>query len=271
MAIARNRIYWYKITIVTRFLDGAPVHRICLAGPPSIIGIGSGVHHPDQPHRWRMSGWCLHLYAYHADLIMAGRTLPIRPGFASVAPPQVDLDYRFQGRSQHISVHFTAAAGPVRWEVGAMIDLESRRPELERALHEAAGWWAVDPLRARVRLWDILLGLARPVDGGHPLVEQARGLIEQRLQQEIQVEALARELGCSHNHLTGLFRRELRSTVVGWVRRRRAQQAHHLLISTSMPIAAIAREVGIPDPHHFNKVIRRELGAAPRHLRARGY
>jgi AraC family transcriptional regulator len=254
----------------TQILEGVPVHRICLAEPPTIIGIGPGLHHPGLPHVWRMAGWCLHLYGYEADLIMAGQALPIRPGFASVAPPRIELDYRFRGPSQHISVHFSAAAGPARWAVGAMIDLQPRYAEIERALYAASSWQAADPLRARVRLWDILLGLARPAAGGHPLVEAARGLIEQRLAQAIEVQALARELGCSHNHLTGLFRRELGSTVVGWIRRRRAQLAHHLLISTSLPLAAIAREVGIPDPHHFNKVIRRELGAAPRRLRQRG-
>jgi transcriptional regulator GlxA family with amidase domain len=120
-------------------------------------------------------------------------------------------------------------------------------------------------------VWDLLWSLASPLKGGiHPLVERARSLIELRLGQPIVVAALAQELGCSHNHLTRLFRSELRASVAGWIRSRRAQRARHLLLNTSMPIGEIAAEVGIPDPHHFNKVIRRELGRAPREIREGG-
>ncbi len=267
MTIARNGTYWYEFTFMTRFLDQAPVHRICLGEPPTIIGIGSGVHRPGEPHHWRMPGWCLHLYTYRATLFVGGLELPIRPGYASLLPPHADLDYRFERASSHVSVHFHAAAGPALWQAGAMIALEGRAQPLGIALAEASRWHAAEPLRTRARVWDILLELARPVGGGHPLVAQALELIERRLGQAIQVEGLARELGCSHNHLTGLFRRELHASVVGWLRRRRAQRAHHLLLSTRMPIKTIAAEVGIPDPHHFNKVIRREYGAAPRAIR----
>jgi transcriptional regulator GlxA family with amidase domain len=45
------------------------------------------------------------------------------------------------------------------------------------------------------------------------------------------------------------------------------ERARHLLLNSTLPIKVIAREVGIPDPHLFNKIIRRELGKAPREVR----
>ena len=44
-------------------------------------------------------------------------------------------------------------------------------------------------------------------------------------------------------------------------------RAQHLLSQSTLPIKAIAEEVGIPDLQHFNKVVRRKLGGAPRRLR----
>jgi len=36
-----------------------------------------------------------------------------------------------------------------------------------------------------------------------------------------------------------------------------------------LPIKEIAIRVGLPDPQHFNKIVRRQLGASPSELRRR--
>jgi AraC family transcriptional regulator len=78
---------------------------------------------------------------------------------------------------------------------------------------------------------------------------------------------VAAAAGVSHNHLTRLFGSHLGTTVVGYVRRRRLEEAEHLLRNSTMPVARIARMVGIPDLQAFNKACRREFGQAPRALR----
>ena len=45
------------------------------------------------------------------------------------------------------------------------------------------------------------------------------------------------------------------------------ERARYLLEHSTMPIKAIARDVGIPDLHLFNKTVRRELGKSPREVR----
>ncbi len=52
--------------------------------------------------------------------------------------------------------------------------------------------------------------------------------------------------------------------MVGYVRRRRLEEAEHLLRNSTMPVA---RMVGILDLQAFNKACRREFGHPPRALR----
>jgi AraC-like DNA-binding protein len=247
------------------------VLRLCLAEPPRVAWLGVGTHGPGEP-RWRLPKlWCLHCYDYDAELRVDGVLLPIRPGSVGISPAGADLHYRYDAPSTHACAHFIPAPGPADRAIPAMQLMGGRYGAFDLALREAVEWHASEPRRADARLWDMLWSLSTPASGGpHPLVERARRLIELRLGSPIAVAALARELGCSHNHLIRLFVAELRSTPAAWIRHRRAARARNLLTRTSMPIAEIAAEVGIPDPHHFNKVVRRELGASPRALRARG-
>lgn len=81
---------------------------------------------------------------------------------------------------------------------------------------------------------------------------------------------VAEAVGVSHNHLIRLFRAETGGTVVAYIRRRRMEQARHLLRESTLSIPAVAASVGIGDLQAFNKACRRELGASPRTIRAGG-
>jgi transcriptional regulator GlxA family with amidase domain len=78
---------------------------------------------------------------------------------------------------------------------------------------------------------------------------------------------LARELDVSHNHLTRSFRAATGLAPVEFIRERRVNRAEELLRHTTLPIKAIAAQVGLGDFHSFNKVMRRAKGASPRRLR----
>jgi AraC family transcriptional regulator len=248
-----------------------PELLLSLADPPRIHWIGVGTHGPGDP-RWRLPGsWCLHLYDYEATLHLDGQLLAIHPGAAGVSPAGADLHYHYHAPSTHACVHFQPAPGRADRVIPAMQDLGSGYRRADHDLREAVAWHASEPRRAEARVWDLLWGLSRAARAApHPLIERARREIELRLGEDLGVGALARVLGVSHNHLTRLFRSQLGTTPVAWVRHRRASRARHLLTHTSMAIAAVAAEVGIRDPHHFNKLMRRELGASPRELRQRG-
>jgi transcriptional regulator GlxA family with amidase domain len=99
-------------------------------------------------------------------------------------------------------------------------------------------------------------------------VSTAISYIEGNLARSLTVPSLAAVAGVSHNHLTRLFRAETGTTVVAYIRQRRMARARHLLVSSTLSIPAIAASVGIPDLQAFNKTCHRELGGAPRAVRA---
>jgi transcriptional regulator GlxA family with amidase domain len=101
----------------------------------------------------------------------------------------------------------------------------------------------------------------------HPAVERALQIIELRLAEPLCVADLARQVDLSQNHLTRLFRGEVGSTVVGYVRQRRVERARHLLLYSTLPIKAVAAYSGFEDLQHFNKAVRRLLGRSPRNVR----
>ena len=108
-----------------------------------------------------------------------------------------------------------------------------------------------DEQRRDAAFWAALWRLARSARPDHrraglpPAVSTVVRTIEDNLDRPLPVAELAAAAGVSHNHLTRLFGSHLGTTVVGYVRRRRLEEAEHLLRNSTMPVARIARMVGI--------------------------
>lgn len=248
-------------------LDAKP--RIA-ASAPTVHGY-EGKEHVE---RYRLPTlWCLHVYRYEADMYAGEHHLPLRPGVATLVPPDTPLEYHYRGLSPHFYVHFElgetgtqAPLVPLRQELG------ERLTEVEADLRFIAAQLAANPARAEIRLWDLLWRLAdrtNTTSARHPALEKAIGLIELRLGQPIEIAKLAREVGLSHNHLIRLFHEEFEVTIAGYIRRRRTAQARHLLMNTSLPVKAIARQVGVADLRGLNAMMKKETGRAPRGWRER--
>jgi AraC family transcriptional regulator len=245
-----------------------PVWTLPIGGAPRIHNIGVGVHDPSEPGRYRLDDlWCLHFYGWRGAITLAGVTLPIEPGCVGVIPPGLEHQYAYRGRSVHLYVHFRMGGSSEIARAPAMQQLGDRFEPLRQAALEALGWHVLAPLRSEARLWDVLWQVASPAEEGDDLVGRARRIIDIDLAEKLSVDALARRLGCSHNHLTRLFRQELGLTVVAYIRKRRVERAKRLLEYTIIPIKAIAAEVGIHNLQQFNKMVRHELGRPPRTLR----
>jgi len=257
-----------------------------LETPCRVRWMGGSIHGERPVDLYRMLGfWSVHLYTYRGTLRVGEDVAPIRPGYASVQPPNMECEWRFdERRCEHLCAHFTfpdakdtraGVAVPMIQDLGN--EFESFRSDMRHAI----GAFGTQPRRSECRMWDILWRLAErvkldPGSGvrtpalGHPAVIEVVRQIEQRLHESLCVEELAESAGISHNHLTRLFREAFMLTVVGYIRSRRVGRARHLLAATTLPIKAVAREVGIPDPHLFNKTIRKALGGPPSAVRARG-
>lgn len=246
---------------------------IALDEPPRLRNLGQALHGTGGRivDRFRLPDWWqLHLYRYDADLTVDGESYRISPGRVSLIPAGATSQYIYQGPSQHLYVHFRPSESGVPQEIPVIQDAGAEVPVLTALLSSAIAVWPTSPARATAEVWAALHRIAALSESGgdtHPAVAAAMAHIESHLAGTLEVPRIAAAVGVSHNHLTRLFRATTGDTVVAYIRRRRMHRARHLLRESTLPIPTVAAAVGIPDLQAFNKVCRRELGAAPRALR----
>lgn len=215
--------------------------------------------------------WCLHLYSYHAQIQIPNHQQRIHPGSLTIFPPATPLSYRYHAVSWHHYVHFQLAENlqtpyrlMVHYETGA--ENERWRRELT-FLIEA---FRTHPLRAEVKLWELLFGLTEQLEGvsdRHPALEKALQIIELRLAEPLAPAVLAHEVGVSHNHLIRLFQKETGGTIVAYIRARRAERARHLLENTTLPLVSVATQVGVQPGKALSDLLKQSTGYSPRQLR----
>jgi AraC family transcriptional regulator len=246
-----------------------------LGEPPVVVNAGVGVHGTSGPEDvFRVPElWQLHLYDYEAELEVGGTVHPISPRGVSLVPPDTEVRYRYRGRSEHRYVHLRLASTGATESIPLMQDAGTAVPSLAEMFDNAITGAAETPAGASAEVWAALWRIARlpsrtSADPHHPAVAAALTHIEQHLPMPITVPQVAAAVGLSHNHLTRLFRETTGTTIVAHIRRRRLERAAHLLRESTLAIPAVAAAVGIPDLQAFNKACRRELGAAPRAVRA---
>ncbi len=105
---------------------------------------------------------------------------------------------------------------------------------------------------------------ARTPEGEHPLLRAPLELIDVHFtRMDFSVLWLARELGCSADHLSRLFRRQAGLRLIHFVHRKRAEYAMHLLREADMNIAETAWACGFSQASYFNRVFRLQTGLTP--------
>lgn len=243
--------------------------------PPMVFALGVG-RHSERSHSYRLKGlWCVHLYRYHGELVVGGRQFNIEPGHVSLLPPNTIFEHIWpHWPAVHVSVHFAPHGDYLKQKIPIVQPLGERFERAYIDLLEATHWLGKEQERLNARVYDVLWRIAKPSEQfevfrrTHPALERAENLIRIKLAENFSVADLADEAGISHNHLIRLFRSEHNTTIQAYVRHQRAARALHLLVHTTMPIKAIANEVGIGNLQQFNKLIKRELGKTPRDIRS---
>ncbi|MEV6285511.1 AraC family transcriptional regulator [Kribbella sp. NPDC051770] len=251
--------------------------RLPLTQPPEVVNLGSGLHgiHRRRDVYQLPDLWQLHLYSYSADVTWDGTTYAVAPGFVSLTPAGMPVQFDYRGRSEHLYVHFRprdGGSGEPAY-VPLVQDAGSAAPVLADLLRSAIEASPGGSARVVAEVWTALWRIAQldasreAGHGTHPAVALAVAFIEANLARPLTVPELAREARVSHNHLTRLFHAETGLTVIAYLRRRRLTRARHLLVASTLSIPAVAASVGIPDLQAFNKACHRELGGSPRAVR----
>jgi AraC family transcriptional regulator, transcriptional activator of pobA len=104
---------------------------------------------------------------------------------------------------------------------------------------------------------------------GEPLLAAVFEVIDRRHGEPLSLRDVARATGMTPGHLTTVVRRRTGRTVQEWIIERRMATARGLLAETDLPIAEVARRVGISDPGYFTRLFSRAHGVPPREWRGR--
>ena len=106
-----------------------------------------------------------------------------------------------------------------------------------------------------------------PPGAVHAALQTSLAIIDLELDRPITLAGLAQRVGISANHLLRLFHQHLGTTVMGQVRKRRAERARQLLEHSSLPMIDIATAVGAGSLQRLNKLVRHAHGRSPRSFR----
>lgn len=275
---------------LVRHRDGVPVYdyAVGLDTPPvTLVRLRAGELPESRPH----------IHDFPAlTYVPACGTLVVAAAGAAVDPSRVGI------RSNSVGVFFDPAALGANarspwptWRAhpllfpfqhgqrGGMLELQlpnDRRPFWNNAI-ESIGIELTtrrtgyrEAVLAHLTL--LLIDVARLTDDvvgdlsvrGTSVVPEVLAVIERRIAQPLSLRDVADELGLTPGHLTTVVRRLTGRTVVDWILDRRMAEARVLLAETDLPVADVARRVGLPDPGYFARRFRREHGVAPRRWRS---
>lgn len=256
---------------------GAEDHlAVPLSSKPKLKQVGLNVHGGRRKEQYEMDRtWSVHLYRWAGALQIHGRTYAISPGCVSIEPPNTPLVWRYDTeQSVHYYAHFSLRNVGATVPIPIMQHVATAFGPLCDEMESIIKLFTSYPLRAEVRLWDLLLGLAvghkreKPSDTGLPFaVQTAVAIIENELRSSPRVAEIAARVGISANHLTRLFDQTFGHGVAAHIAKRRLERAQHLLRKSKLPIKAVATEVGLADLQQFNKFMRKETGLSPRQIR----
>lgn len=96
---------------------------------------------------------------------------------------------------------------------------------------------------------------------------QVAAYLEWNLAAEHSLVGLSRRFGLNECKLKREFKLVFGTTVFGYLRRRRMEEAARLLRETCMPILEVAAEVGYSNPSHFSRAFVVEFGCLPKDFR----
>lgn len=109
-----------------------------------------------------------------------------------------------------------------------------------------------------------LLLVSRPAD---ERIEAAISYMQDHLAQPVPVEKLASEACMSPFYFQRQFKQATGLTPHLYLNRLRISHAKHLLVTTALPIAVIAEQIGFSNSSHFTDTFRRISGLTPREYR----
>jgi len=223
-------------------------------------------------HGFRSCNFSLVL-AGHGTFAWQGRTIEVHAPCVLTQWPGVPCDYGPESTWDELFLIYPAASAPALracgfldeqrplWHLGS-----NQLPPLILELRRLCGQAPVPADRIdRVCERIILESLLAAKPGGAPTdaIARIRALVEADCLREHDFAALARAEGLSYPHFRRLWRQAVGAPPERFRSGLRMALACRLLVEGDAPIAAVARQVGYPDPLHFARRFRAVMGEAP--------
>jgi PAS domain S-box-containing protein len=98
-------------------------------------------------------------------------------------------------------------------------------------------------------------------------VRDVLAFIEQHYHERLLLQDVAQAVSFTASYLTDLLRRETGLSIHRWIIEHRLAEAKRLLVSSEMPVGAIAEQVGFSDASHFCRQFVKRTGFTPRRWR----
>ncbi len=215
--------------------------------------------------------WTLFFLEHAGGFSVANQTYSYQDGFVALVAPGTKAGFLCLGEgTRYISFTFNLTKRVETVALPALADLGEFREFRRHEAHDAVHWLSRSIGRGLAFVYDVLWSIAQPSDAlrSSTVVHEFETLVIERLREKLSIATLATELGVSQSHLLRLVRAEHGGTAQEFIRDKRAEVARTLIVSTDLPLKAIACRTGMPDLQYLNKTIRAASGLSPRALRS---
>ena len=95
------------------------------------------------------------------------------------------------------------------------------------------------------------------------VVHEAKLMLGQHLEEETELEVIARKLGVGYHWLRRAFKQETGQSLHQYRLQLRLSRAKVLLKSTDESVEKIAEQTGFTDPYYFSQIFKRKTGCSP--------
>lgn len=251
-----------------------PLSSHLLQAPPDVRHIRERSRFGESRERHQnQSHYGFNLFTFSCEVVLNGVRYGVRPGMASIMPPGTERFFLFTGEEnphRALLVDLPQAEPPFS---PCIVDLGTDFSFAQNLFDQANAAWETSPSETTALVWSLLWLLAKqePLkpEASHlpPALRKALVFLEESIADPISVHDLANAADLSAVHLARLFKQHLGSSPATYLRTLRLTQAKTLLETTNDPIKHIGAQVGIPDPQHFNKLIRQKYSVSPTRIR----
>lgn len=220
----------------------------------------------DQPLEGKMIGFLLQRSCPYAEY--AGQAFNARDGILLAEKTRPDiafLDITMPGAD---GIESIAALRRVCPELRiVMLTAHDDFDYVRRAMRAGANDYLLKPTRPR----DVLDAIERwsnlPGTREEDPIALAKRYVEEHLDRNISLSAVADKLYLSPTYFSRLFKQRTGFTFSAWLAQRRILRAQRYLDETNLPIADIATQVGYQEANSFTRLFKQATGLSPTEYR----